>query len=128
MAFHFEKQNTTSTPYVLIDEEKSYLKIRGRSFHEDIVNFYKEINTWLDSYLVSDFKTLTFDCELSYLNSSTIKILLNIIMKMDKNASCEKKVIINWITADINEIVIECGEDFREEVTNLTFNIVIKKD
>ena len=128
MAFRLEKQKTTSTPYVLIDEEKSCLKVSGRSFHEDIVNFYKDIDAWLDSYLASDFKLFTFDCELNYLNSSTIKALLNMIIKMDKNASDEKKIIINWITTDINEIVIECGEDFREDIENLTFNLVINND
>jgi len=128
MAFHFERQKTTSTPYILINEQKSYLKIQGRSFHEDIVEFYKEINNWLDKYLLSDFGVFTFDCELDYLNSSTIKVLLNIIMKMDKSVTDKNKIVINWITTDINEIVIECGEDFKEEVANLTFNIVINND
>jgi len=128
MTFHLERQKTTSTPYVLINEQKSYLKIQGRSFHEDIVEFYKDINNWLDKYLLTDFGIFTFDCELDYLNSSTIKVLLNMIMKMDKYATEKNKIIINWITIGINEIVIECGEDFKEEIFNLTFNIVINND
>jgi hypothetical protein len=47
-------------------------------------------------------------------------------MKMDKHASVEKRVIVNWITTESNEIIMECGEDFQEGVSNLEFYIVIK--
>ena len=126
MAFYMQKQKTTSTPFVLVDEEKSYMKLEGRSFHENVIEFFKEINNWLDRYLTSDFVVFTFDCELNYFNSSTAKLLRNLILKMDKNASGGKKIIVNWITTESNEIVIECGEDFQEEISNVEFNIVIK--
>jgi len=124
MIFRLEREKTTSTPYVLIDEENNYFKMEGRSFHEDIVEFFREINEWLDRYLQKDFDTFTFDCALNYLNSSTVKALLNMLMKMDKYASDDKKIIVNWITSYNNEIVTECGEDFRDELTQLTFNLV----
>ena len=123
MAFHLEKQKTASTPYILIDEEKGYMKLEGRSFHENILVFFQDISDWLDKYLITDFESLTFDCELNYFNSSTAKLLLNIILKLDEYA-VNKKIIINWITSESNEIVLECGEDFQEEVSNLKFNIV----
>ena len=125
MAFHLERQKTTSTPYVLIDEEKGYMKMEGRSFHENIIELFKEICDWLDNYLLSDFEVFTFDCAMDYFNSSTVKALLNMIMKMDRCAS-NNKIIVNWITTKDNEIVIECGEDFREEIEVLTFNMIIK--
>ena len=75
MSFKLEKQKTTSTPYVLVDEEKNYMKLEGRSFHENVAEFFKEINDWLDTYLASDFREFTFDCEMNYFNSSTAKLL-----------------------------------------------------
>ena len=125
MAFRLEKQMTISMPYLLIDEENSYMKLEGRSFNVNVVDFFKEISEWLDKYLISDFKTFTFDCAMNYFNSSTVKALLNIIMKLDKYTTDEKKVIVNWITTEDNDIIIECGEDFREETHTLTFNMVI---
>ena len=127
MAFYLERQETTSTPYVMIDEAQGYMMMEGRCFHENTSEFFSEIDGWLDGYLLTGFKTFTFDCSLSYFNSSTLKALLNLILKMDKYASSEKKVIINWIALKNNEIVVECGEDFKEEVSNLTFNILIKE-
>jgi hypothetical protein len=126
MAFHIEKQLTTSTPYVLIDEEKSYMRFEGRCFHEKVAEFFKEVNDWLDSYLASDFGVFTFDCAIDYFNSSTTKLLLNMLLKMNKSASEEKKIIVNWITTWNNDIIIECGEDFQEEMSSLEFNLLIK--
>jgi hypothetical protein len=125
MAFHFEKEKTASTPYILVDEAQKYMKLEGRSFHENVVTLFEEINGWLDDFLPSDFGEFTFDCELNYLNSSTVKMLYNMLVKMDKFAGKEKKITVNWITTESNDIIIECGEDFREDVTNITFNIVI---
>jgi hypothetical protein len=125
MAYKLEKQKTTSTPFVLIDEEKSYMRLEGRSFHENVVEFFSDVNAWLDKYLVTDFSLFTFDCELNYFNSSTAKLLLNILMKLDKFASDDKKIVVNWITTMSNDIVIECGEDFEEEVDELEFNLRI---
>ena len=126
MAYRLEKERTTSTPYILIDEEKNYMKFEGRSFHENVVEFYKDVNNWLDTYLEGDFGTFTFDFEMNYFNSSTSKLLHNMLTKMDNCVSDKKKVIVNWITTEDNDIIIECGEDFQEDFGSLKFNMIIK--
>jgi len=126
MAYHFEKEKTTSTPYILIDEEKSYMRFEGRSFHENVAEFYRDVNDWLDTYLVKDFASFTFDFEMNYFNSSTSKLLHNMLTKMNKCASDKKKLIVNWITTEDNDIIIECGEDFKEDFNSLVFNMVIR--
>jgi hypothetical protein len=125
MAFHLEKTATTSTPYVLVDEEKGYMKLEGRCFHENVGAFFKEINDWLDDYLGTGFGLFTFDNAISYFNSSTTKLMLNLLMKMDRHAGGEKKIVVNWIVYEDNDIMIECYEDFAEEIENLAFNLVI---
>jgi hypothetical protein len=126
MVYRLEKEKTTSTPYILIDEEKSYMRFEGRSFHENVVEFFSDVNAWLDTYLAKDFGTFTFDFEMNYFNSSTSKLLHNMLTKMDRYASDEKKVIVNWITTEDNDIIIECGEDFQDDFSNLKFNLIIK--
>jgi len=125
MTFRLEKDKTTSTPYVLVDEEKNYMKLEGRCFHENVGDFFKEINDWLDGYLATDFKVFTFDNAMNYFNSSTTKLMLNMLMKMDRHSSDAHKIIVNWITTEDNDIMIECGEDFKEELKNLEFNLII---
>jgi len=125
MAFRLEKPKTTSTPYIFIDEEQGYMKIEGRSFHENIIEFFSDIDNWLDGYLLTNFGVFTFDCMMDYFNSSTVKALLNMISKMDKYSVNGNNVIVNWITMEGNEIIIEIGEDFKEDIQNLTFNMVV---
>ena len=125
-AFKLEKEKTKTTPHVIIDEKKGYMSFEGECYLEDIIGFFKDINKWLDSYLTSDFKEFTFDCELAYFNSSTTKMLYNILRLMDTNA-VNKKVVVNWIVADEDDdMLIECGEDFEEEMEHLKFNVVIR--
>lgn len=126
MSYFLEKEKTGSTPYILIDEEKGYMKFEGESFHENVIEFYNDINEWIVNYLKTDFDCLIFDCQLQYFNSSTAKLLLNILLEMDAFAANGKKIIVNWITTQDNEIIIECGEDFEDEVKHLEFNFVIK--
>ena len=125
MGFKLERKKTKISPYILIDEDKSYIRIEGESYLEDILMFFREINEWLERYLASDFTELTFDCEMYFFNSSTTKQLYNMFSRIDENA-IGKRVVINWIVPDKNdEIMISCGEDFRDIFENCEFNIII---
>lgn len=123
MAYKLEIERTNNTPYVLIDEEKGYIRLEGECYLEDILSFFTEINDWLIKYLPDPTTPLTFDCALEYFNSSTTKLLYNILYAMDRAASDGKKVVVNWIAAKGDQMIIECGEDFREEVEHLEFNM-----
>ena len=128
MAYKLEREKTKTSPYVLIDEEKGYMRLEGESYLEDAVVFFKDINDWLEKYFSSDFDELIFDCAMEYFNSSTTKLLYNMFRYMDTHAE-EKKVVVNWIVADEDDdMLIECGEDYREEMENLTFNLIIGTD
>ena len=127
MSFKLERERTKTTPYILIDEEKGYMRFEGESYFEDIVVFFKEINEWLQKHMASDFTEFTFDCALEYFNSSTTKQIYNILRLMDANAP-GRKVVVNWIVADEDDdMLIECGEDYRDDMGNLTFNIIVKE-
>ncbi|MCL2820492.1 MAG: DUF1987 domain-containing protein [Oscillospiraceae bacterium] len=125
MAFKLEREKTKTTPYILIDEEKGFMRFEGESYLEDVVGFFMEVNEWLEKYLATDCAELTFECAMEYFNSSTTKQLYNIMRAMDANAS-DKKMVINWIVADEDDdMLIECGEDYQEDMENLEFNIII---
>lgn len=86
MGFKLEREKTTSTPYILVDEDNNYMKLAGRSFQDGVVEVFVPIVEWLDTYLKSNFDTFTFDCSMDYFNSSTVKILSTIIKKLDAYA------------------------------------------
>ena len=127
MAYILEREKTDTTPYVLISvvEKKGYMRFEGESYHENLLEFFNEIFDWLNRFLKTDFDSFTFDCELRYFNSATVKLLLNMLLNMDNANNCEN-ITVNWITTANNKIITECGEDFKEDLENLTFNLVIK--
>lgn len=120
-----EVQKTVSTPHMIIDEENNYLRLSGESFPENIVNFYAPLTSWLEGYLATDFPSFTFDCHLVYFNSSTSKLLMNILGAMNDAAARGKKVVVNWHSSKENDVIIECGEEFGEDFTAMEFNILI---
>ena len=125
MAFKLELPLTESTPYVLIDEEAGYIRFKGECYAENTIEFFKKTTDWLTGYLASDFKSLIFDVELEYFNSSSSKLLYNMLKSMDTRAQHGKDVTINWYVVDGNDIILESGEDFKDELTNLNFNIIV---
>ena len=125
MSYKLEREKTDLTPYVLIDEERGYMMLKGESYHENVFDFFNEITQWLKGYLKTDFTGFTFDCELKYFNSSTVRILLNMLMDMDRSEG-SGKIVVNWIAASNNKIIIECGEDFQVGLKNIAFNLVTK--
>lgn len=123
--FKLEKEKTGSTPYISIDEEKGHMYFKGESFHENVVEFYSDVIEWLQTYINTDFERFQFDCELKYFNSSTAKMLWNMIVMLDEACGEGKNIKVNWITTEDNEINIECGEDFADEVEFLPIEIVL---
>ena len=128
MAFYLEKQKTTSTPYILIDEAKSYMKMEGKSFPEKAGEFFNDVNTWLDSYLNTNFGSLVFDFAMEYCNSSTLKVIIDMMLKMDEHSIGDNKIVINWIAPIDDDIAIESGEDIKEDMSNLEFNLVMVEE
>jgi len=127
MSYRLERERTKTTPYVLIDEAKGYMRFEGESYLENVAEFFDEVIKWTGKYLVSDFDLLTFDCAMEYFNSSTTKLLYNLLRLMDENVTENKKVVVNWIAFEEDDMLIECGEDFQEEFDNLVFNLVINE-
>ena len=125
MSFYMEKPKTGSTPYILIDEAKGYMKMSEKSFPENPVEFFSDVNAWLDTYLTTNFGSLVFDFALAYYNSSTLKMITNIFLKMDNASVGDNKVTINWIVDDDDDIMIESGEDIKEDMHNAAFNLVL---
>ena len=118
MAFFLELHKTTSTPYVLVDEANGYMKMEGKSFPEKAGEFFNDVSDWLNKYLETDFGSFKFDFAMDYYNSSTYKIIMDMMMNMDKYSQGDNKIIINWIAAEDDDIAIESGEDIMEDMEN----------
>lgn len=120
----FTIQKTKSTPFVEFDSEKGRIRIEGESYPENPVKFYEPIWDKLRDYLKSGIAThLEVDIELTYFNSSSSKALMNFFEMLETATINGFDVAVNWWTHPENESALEAGEEFKEDVPSLTFNL-----
>jgi hypothetical protein len=116
---------TKSSPSVRFDAGTGILEIKGKSYPENAARFYAPILQWLEEYLrdVKD-RPVEVDLEMIYLNSSSSKAFLNLFDVLDRCAKGGRTVIVNWRYHEENDTILECGEEFMEELDAVTFNLV----
>ena len=117
---------TRSSPAIRFDAANHCLSIRGESYPENTAAFYAPIFAWLKAFLagLEQDSTVRVDLEILYLNSSSTKVMLNFLDLLEQAAQDGRRVVVNWIYDSDNEMVLECGQDFSEELRALTFNLV----
>lgn len=115
-------QSTATTPEVIFNPEGT-LKIKGRSIHENIMEFFNPVKKWLDEYVMAPADLTCVDINLEYFNSATAKMLINIFQKIAEVQFRHKKFLINWYYEDGDEDVLEKGEYF-SSVLKIPFNYI----
>ncbi len=121
-------EKTQSTPYVYFDHATNVLIIKGESFPENSAKFYAPVLEWLREYLLSlGTEKVTMQFEIIYFNSSTSKIFMTIFEMLQAEAGKGKDISVLWLCDAENETAAECGEEFKEDLESLPFDIVLVK-
>lgn len=114
---------TKSTPLIDFNPEENTLIIKGESYPEDAASFYQEITEWLEKFLQEVDSSVEFNLEVIYLNTSSTKCFMNFFDMLEEASENGKDITINWYYDGENEIALECGEEFKEDLT-IPFNII----
>jgi len=119
-------EKTQSTPYVYFNQSANELIIKGESFPENSAKFYAPVLEWLREY-IADFGTekTELQFEIVYFNSSTSKVFLTTFDMLQAEAEKGKNISVRWMCNAENETAIECGEEFKEDLEKLPFDIVL---
>lgn len=117
---------TRSSPAIEFDADTHQLRICGESYPENAAAFYAPVFAWLKEFIAAlePAATVQVDLEILYLNSSSTKVMLNLLDVLEQAAQDGVNVIVNWRYDPENEAILECGQDFSEELEALTFNLV----
>lgn len=122
---HLKIAATERSPDVDFDFETGILSLKGESYPEDASTVFGPIFAALDRFFAaSDGREIRFDFDLIYFNSSSAKALMNMFQMMENAAGRGTKVVVNWHYAPDDETMKEFGEDFSEDLENVTFNLV----
>lgn len=119
-------EKTVSTPYINLNYDERKLIISGESFPENAAKFYEPVMSWIKEYLEQLVEEETIiEFEMIYFNSSTSKIFMTILDLFDQEVEKGKNIKIHWIASEDNDIAIECGEEFKEDLEFIEFNIIV---
>ena len=116
---------TERTPEIVLDRsgEVGKIKFIGRSLPDDARTFYQPILTWIEDYFVNAHPTTVISFDLEYFNTSSSKMLLQIIRKFQKLEDQHKEIKVEWYYLEDDEDILESGETF-QDLTNVEFDFI----
>jgi len=117
-------QATKSSPFVVFDPVAGVLRIEGQSYPENPVRFYEPVLAALEEWFVEKAGcALTVNINLSYMNTSSSKCLMNLLDRLDEASRGGALVTVNWYYDVDNEMAHESAEEFREGL-QVPFNVI----
>ena len=109
-------QGTEDTPKIILDSENEIMEISGRSLPEDVSAFYEPVLNWLNEYAENPNKKTIFNFKLTYFNTASSKLLLDILMKLEEMHENGNDVLIRWHYPEDDEDMEEAGEEYADIV------------
>ena len=104
------------TPAITLDPASGVFEMKGRSLPEDVVKFYTPVLEWLNEYAKSPNAQTVFDFKLTYFNTASSKIILDIMLKLGEIHDAGKKITIKWYYPSDDEDMEEAGIEYAEIV------------
>ena len=109
-------QGTEDTPKIILNAENEILEISGRSLPEDVSSFYEPVLNWLNDYAENPATKTVFNFKLTYFNTASSKLLLDILMKLEELHEKGNEVVIRWHYPEDDEDMAEAGEEYADIV------------
>ena len=92
---------------------------------ENISEWSEPVLKTLEDCLGNDESEFKVDIELYYFNSSSAKFLFDFFEFLEESAEDGKAITINWRYRAEDDTMQEAGEDFEEDVSACSYNMVL---
>jgi len=99
--------------------------IRGECYPENISEWSDPILKALEECLGNDESEFVVDIELYYFNSSSAKFLFDFFEFLEESAEGGKSITVNWRYRAEDDTMQEAGEDFEEDLSTCSYNMVV---
>ena len=116
-----------SSPSVIFDPDSGLLEIGGESYPENSFEFYAPIISWLKQYLAEKDGPVTLSINLSYLNTSSTKCMIDLLDELEAAFRAGRTVAVEWSYDDENERELDTIDEFREDFS-MPFSAVPRKE
>ena len=115
--------STQSTPLIETDSTRGVIYMEGDSYPENSFEFYSDLVAWVTRYLEDNERPLVVELALLYLNTSSIKVMMDLFDELEEAHRQGREVKVNWRYDVDNERVAELAEEFKEDCS-FSFNII----
>lgn len=113
----FQTPGTQSTPTINADWDNGVLTMEGDSYPENSYEQFRPVFDWIEAFLADAGRPLALDLHLLYLNTSSIKAMMDIFDRLEAAHAKGQAVSVRWSYDRRNERVGELAEEFREDCT-----------
>ena len=110
-----EIPSTQSTPAVTADWTQGLLRLEGNSYPENSFEVLGRIRGWIARSQGEGEGPVRLDLGLVYMNTSSVKAMMDIFDLLEEAHSGSREVLVNWYYDPRNERVVEMAEEFRED-------------
>ena len=109
-------EGTEDSPRIILDLNENILEISGRSLPEDVNTFYEPVLSWIEEYSKSPFPSTIFNFKLTYFNTASSKVILDILTHFEEMIEEGHHVLVRWHFPDEDEDMQEAGEEYADMV------------
>jgi len=118
-------KQSSSSPAITADWNSGVISMKGDSYPENSFELFQPLIDWVEAFLAKANRPLQLDLELVYLNTSSIRSMMDIFDQMEDAHKKGQAVSARWSYAVANERVGQLAEEFREDCT-FPFTINVK--
>lgn len=115
--------STESTPEVVLDPN-GVITVKGRSMNKNAVEFYSEIEKWIDIYISDPAELTCVYIYLEYLNGLNSMIFISLLKKISDVRLKNKEFIINWYFEEDDDDMLAHGEKI-SSILDLPINLIM---
>lgn len=109
-------KGTEDSPQVILDPEEPRFELSGKSMPEDVSKFYQPVLDWITEYAGTVPGKMSFDFKLSYFNTASSKLILDILLILEEMREKNQDVLVRWHYHIDDEDMLEAGEEYAEMV------------
>jgi len=108
-------ESTQSTPSIMTEFREGTVEMRGDSYPENSFELFSPAMRWIEEFLAQAGRPLTLNLHLLYLNTSSVKAMMDIFDILEEAHNAGGRVTVNWYYDEQNERVAELAEEFKED-------------
>ncbi|HEY4786597.1 MAG TPA: DUF1987 domain-containing protein [Bacteroidales bacterium] len=116
-------KGTPNTPIVNFDASTGVIELTGKSIPEDPFDFYAPLLNWIDGYSKLPCPQTKVIIKLDYINSSSFKLLLQFLKKIERLYYEHCDVALIWYCEEDDFDMVDAAGVFKS-ILKMPFEII----